>query len=204
MVRIEQVETVHVALPTRRVHRWSGLTEAIGGYVLVPMTGDDGQTGWGETPVLKDWGGDWGRYVEVAEQSVHLGVIVLLAKPRSDGLSCNGSRLDPRAIRLARCRYLKSLSLHDAAHPTAPALREERLRLVDACRDPRNLVLQVFDREPNRRSCLNAASREPAFELHSPQSNFTCSRPPRKWGAWTRQRMQRSCGQSKRARVDAM
>ncbi len=62
MVTIKSVETVHVALPTRRVHRWTGLTEPIGGYVLVRLTGDDGTVGWGEAPALKDWGGDWGRY----------------------------------------------------------------------------------------------------------------------------------------------
>ncbi len=62
MVTIKAVETVHVALPTRRVHKWTGLTEPIGGYVLVRLTGDDGTVGWGEAPALKDWGGDWGRY----------------------------------------------------------------------------------------------------------------------------------------------
>jgi muconate cycloisomerase len=60
--RIKRVDLVHVALPTRRVHRWTGLTEPIGGYVLVKLTGDDGTVGWGEAPALKDWGGDWGRY----------------------------------------------------------------------------------------------------------------------------------------------
>jgi muconate cycloisomerase len=62
MIRIEAIETVHVALPPRRVHRWTGLTEPIGGYVLVRVTGDDGSAGWGEAPALKDWGGDHGRY----------------------------------------------------------------------------------------------------------------------------------------------
>lgn len=62
MVTIKGVETVHIALPTRRLHKWTGLTEPIGGYVLVRMTGDDGAVGWGESPALKDWGGDWGRY----------------------------------------------------------------------------------------------------------------------------------------------
>jgi muconate cycloisomerase len=62
MIRIAAIETVHVALPPRRVHRWTGLTEPIGGYVLVRAVGDDGRSGWGEAPVLKDWGGDHGRY----------------------------------------------------------------------------------------------------------------------------------------------
>ena len=39
-----------------------GLKEEIGGYVLVRFTGDNGLLGWGEVPVIKDWGGDYGRY----------------------------------------------------------------------------------------------------------------------------------------------
>lgn len=59
---IANVETIHVALPTRREHKWTGLTEPIGGYILVRMTDDAGGVGWGEAPALKDWGGDFGRY----------------------------------------------------------------------------------------------------------------------------------------------
>jgi muconate cycloisomerase len=49
-------------LPTRREHKWTGLTEPIGGYVLVKMTDELGAEGWGEAPALKDWGGEFGRY----------------------------------------------------------------------------------------------------------------------------------------------
>ena len=59
---IHGLEVIHIALPTRREHKWTGLTEPIGGYVLVRMTGANGVTGWGEAPALKDWGGDFGRY----------------------------------------------------------------------------------------------------------------------------------------------
>jgi muconate cycloisomerase len=62
MIRIKAVELTPVALPTRRVHKWTGLTEPIGGYVLVRVTGEDGSAGWSEAPALKDWGGDYGRY----------------------------------------------------------------------------------------------------------------------------------------------
>lgn len=62
MARIKKVETMHVALPTRRAHKWAGLTGTIGGYVLVRVSGDDGKAGWGEAPVIQDWGGDYGRY----------------------------------------------------------------------------------------------------------------------------------------------
>ncbi|MGE3708983.1 MAG: mandelate racemase/muconate lactonizing enzyme family protein [Hyphomicrobiaceae bacterium] len=62
MPSISDLETFHVALPTRREHKWAGLTEAIGGYILVKLSDDSGYAGWGEAPVLKDWGGDHGRY----------------------------------------------------------------------------------------------------------------------------------------------
>jgi muconate cycloisomerase len=59
---IHEVSLVHVALPTRREHKWTGLTEPIGGYILVKVSDQDGRSGWGEAPALKDWGGDYGRY----------------------------------------------------------------------------------------------------------------------------------------------
>ncbi|MGD9769189.1 MAG: mandelate racemase/muconate lactonizing enzyme family protein [Pseudolabrys sp.] len=59
---IAAIELHHVALPTRREHKWTGLTEPIGGYVLVKMIDAAGNAGWGEAPALKDWGGEFGRY----------------------------------------------------------------------------------------------------------------------------------------------
>ena len=53
---IAAIELHHIALPTRREHKWTGLTEPIGGYVLVKMTDAAGTAGWGEAPALKDWG----------------------------------------------------------------------------------------------------------------------------------------------------
>lgn len=59
---IKSIETLIVQLPTRREHKWAGLTEVIGRYVMVRMTDSDGRVGWGEAPALKDWGGEFGRY----------------------------------------------------------------------------------------------------------------------------------------------
>ena len=42
MVEIRSIETRVVRLPTRRTHKWTGLTEPIGQYLLVKMTGSDG------------------------------------------------------------------------------------------------------------------------------------------------------------------
>ncbi len=62
MAAIADISVVHIALPTRREHKWTGLTEPIGSYILVRVGGDNGEVGWGEAPALKDWGGDDGRY----------------------------------------------------------------------------------------------------------------------------------------------
>ncbi len=59
---IASAELRRVSLPLRRQHKWTGSTEPIGGYVLVKVADEDGLVGWGEAPVLKDWGGDFGRY----------------------------------------------------------------------------------------------------------------------------------------------
>lgn len=62
-MKVTEVEAMLVSLPTRRVHTWATLTTAIGrDYVLVRVRSDEGIEGWGEAPVLKDWGGDHGRY----------------------------------------------------------------------------------------------------------------------------------------------
>ena len=61
-----------VAVPTRREHKWTGLTESIGRYVLVRVTDDAGHAGWGEAPALKDWGGEYGRYFGESTATVEL------------------------------------------------------------------------------------------------------------------------------------
>jgi muconate cycloisomerase len=59
---IASIELFHVGLPPRREHKWTGLQEPIGGYIILKMTDGDGRAGWGEAPALKDWGGEFGRY----------------------------------------------------------------------------------------------------------------------------------------------
>src|SRR6202035_971227 len=59
---IADIALFHVSLPTRREHKWTGLQEPIGGYIILKMTDTDGRVGWGEAPALKDWGGEFGRY----------------------------------------------------------------------------------------------------------------------------------------------
>jgi muconate cycloisomerase len=76
---IAAIELFHVRLPTRREHKWTGLQEPIGGYVILAMTDADGRVGWGEAPVLKDWGGEFGRYFGESPGTVRSVVTQYLA-----------------------------------------------------------------------------------------------------------------------------
>ncbi|MGE0736775.1 MAG: mandelate racemase/muconate lactonizing enzyme family protein [Alphaproteobacteria bacterium] len=87
MSTITEIRTRRVALPRRRDHKWTGLTEGIGAYVLVEMRDSDGRVGWGESPALKDWAGDFGRYFGESAATVrtvidqHLGPTLIGADP---------------------------------------------------------------------------------------------------------------------------
>lgn len=85
MITIKSIETHLVRVPTRRQHKWAGLTESIGQYLLVKITGSDGTVGWGEAPALKDWGGEFGRYYGESTRIVDLVISQYLA-PAVEGL----------------------------------------------------------------------------------------------------------------------
>lgn len=86
MTAIAKIETILVQLPTRRTHKWTGLNEPIGRYLLVKMTGTDGTVGWGEAPALKDWGGEFGRYFGESTAVVDL-IIQRYLTPAVEGVS---------------------------------------------------------------------------------------------------------------------
>ena len=72
-MKITKIETIPIRLPTRRVHQWASLTTPIGIYVIIKLYTDQGLVGWGEAPVLKDWGGDYGKYFgETPQTTVHV------------------------------------------------------------------------------------------------------------------------------------
>jgi len=77
--RIASVSTLVVQLPTRREHKWTGLTEPIGRYVITKITDDEGRVGWGEAAALKDWGGEFGRYFGESAAIVELVIERYLA-----------------------------------------------------------------------------------------------------------------------------
>ncbi len=72
-MKITSVETIPIRLPTRRVHQWASLTTPIGVYVIIKLHTDEGLVGLGEAPVLKDWGGDHGKYFgETPQSTIHI------------------------------------------------------------------------------------------------------------------------------------
>src|SRR5262250_3260367 len=72
-MKITKIETIPIRLPTRRVHQWASLTTPIGVYVIIKLYTDEGLIGLGEAPVLKDWGGDYGKYFgETPQTTVHI------------------------------------------------------------------------------------------------------------------------------------
>src|SRR5437867_10233374 len=72
-MKITKIETIPIRLPTRRVHQWASLTTPIGVYVIIKLYTDQGLIGLGEAPVLKDWGGDHGRYFgETPQTTTHI------------------------------------------------------------------------------------------------------------------------------------
>jgi muconate cycloisomerase len=72
-MNINAIETIPIRLPTRRVHQWANLTTSIGVYVIIKLHTDEGLVGLGEAPVLKDWGGDHGKYFgETPQTTMHV------------------------------------------------------------------------------------------------------------------------------------
>src|SRR6476660_2290825 len=72
-MKITNIETIPIRLPTRRVHQWASLTTPIGVYVIIKLHTDEGWVGLGEAPVLKDWGGDHGKYFgETPQTTAHI------------------------------------------------------------------------------------------------------------------------------------
>ena len=72
-MKITKIETIPIRLPTRRAHQWANLTTPIGVYVIVKLYTDQGLIGLGEAPVLKDWGGDYGKYFgETPQTTAHI------------------------------------------------------------------------------------------------------------------------------------
>ncbi len=72
-MKIRGCEAFTVALPWRRLHKMAFPSGELGKYVIVRLFTDGGIEGLGEATVLKEWGGDHGRYFgESPPQTVQL------------------------------------------------------------------------------------------------------------------------------------
>ena len=119
MTPIREIEVIHVALPTRREHKWTGLTEPIGGYIVIRMTGEGGLKGWGEAPALKDWGGDWGRYYGETPGTVKHVVERYLAPAVEDADAANPADLNRRMDAVIKGHPYAKAAIDMAAHDLA-------------------------------------------------------------------------------------
>ena len=61
-MKVTKVETFVVALPARRRHITATRADDLGRYTIVQIHTDEGIVGLGEATVLKEWGGDHGKY----------------------------------------------------------------------------------------------------------------------------------------------
>ncbi|HEY7659817.1 MAG TPA: enolase C-terminal domain-like protein [Actinomycetota bacterium] len=61
-MKITAIETICVAIPWRRLHRMAFPGAELGRYVIARVLTDEGIEGLGEATVIKEWGGDHGRY----------------------------------------------------------------------------------------------------------------------------------------------
>jgi muconate cycloisomerase len=116
---IEKIELIHVALPPRREHKWTGQTEPIGGYMLIKLTDTAGLSGWGESTALKDWAGEYGRYFGESAGTTRLVVERYLAPAVRAVLPSNVVELHARMDRAIKGYPYAKAAVEIAAYDLA-------------------------------------------------------------------------------------
>jgi muconate cycloisomerase len=118
-MKITRIETIPIRLPTRRLHQWASLTTPIGVYVIIKLHTDDGLVGLGEAPVLKDWGGDHGKYFgETPQTTVHIinDILAPVLKDHDPGRFESAHALMDRAVKgYPYCKAAVDAALYDVA-----------------------------------------------------------------------------------------
>ena len=116
-MKVERFETFVVAIPQRREHKMAFPSGVIGRYTIVRVFTDEGIEGLGEATVLKEWGGDYGRYFgEAPELTVRLietvlGPALLGADPFDLEAAHRKMDLAVKGYPYAKCAM--DLALHD-------------------------------------------------------------------------------------------
>jgi muconate cycloisomerase len=112
---VTKVEATAVALPWRRIHATATRGDELGNYVIVSVTTEAGIVGFGEATVLKEWGGDHGKYFGESPQ-LTLAVIRSVLGPALVGH-------DPFAIEQAH----RAMDLAIKGYPYAKTALDEAL-----------------------------------------------------------------------------
>ena len=113
--RIVRVEAIVVSLPWRRLHMTATRGDKLGNYVIVRVFTDGGIVGFGEATVLKEWGGDYGRYFGESPE-LTVAVIESVLGPGLVGM-------DPFAIERAH----QTMDLTIKGYPYAKTALDEAL-----------------------------------------------------------------------------
>ncbi len=116
---IERVELIHVVLPPRREHKWTGATEPIGGYLLVKLTAQDGSVGYGECTALKDWAGEFGRYFGESVATARAVIETYLAPAIKGAIPSNLVELHARMDRMIKGYPYAKAAMDMAAYDLA-------------------------------------------------------------------------------------
>ena len=118
-MKITKIETIPIRLPTRRVHQWASLTTPIGVYVIIKLHTDEGLIGLGEAPVLKDWGGDYGKYFgETPQTTVHIINDILMSALKDQNplqFESIHARMDKAVKGYPYCKAAIDAALYDVA-----------------------------------------------------------------------------------------
>ena len=114
-MKITQIETFNIALPWRRLHKMAFPSGKLGNYVLVRVHTDEGIQGLGEATVIKEWGGDYGRYFGESPE-LTVAVIESVLAPAMIGV-------DPFAIEKAH----RTMDLAIKGYPYAKTALDEAL-----------------------------------------------------------------------------
>ena len=133
-MKITKIETIPIQLPTRRVHQWASLTTPIGVYVIIKLHTDEGLIGLGEAPVLKDWGGDHGKYFgETPQTTVHIiqDILAPALKGQDPGrFETNHAIMDKAVKGYPYCKAAIDAALYDVV---GKALKVPVYQLLGGC-----------------------------------------------------------------------
>ena len=133
-MRIADIDTFHVRLPSRRPHSWASSNITIGSYVILKLRTDEGVVGFGEAPILIDWGGDHQRYYgESAPMARHVITDYLLPAIRGEDVFAI-ERIHEKMDRVVKGHFYSKAAIDIALYDVAgKAARVPAHNLLGGC-----------------------------------------------------------------------